>query len=252
MENQETAKMAAKSKMKLSATVLGLLAVFGLAVEYVRKTAPLEEAVVVFVKSKEAADVMPMAETIVEEKPVSEQSGTDVSAAKQATAEKVPGVSVGEFLGYLREVSDKANAVEKPESALGQIILPVPEPQAVSQPVEAFNEQVIEVMDDNGELVEIVEVQPAEEANGIDIAHQAEDNTALKENTDLRAGAANETTDMPIAAEKLQESVSEIEEKPETVVNSEENMFLSDENGPAVDMMKEIIGREQAVSAGKE
>ncbi len=235
MENQETAKMAAKSKMKLSATVLGLLALFGLYTEYVRKETPLDEATVIFVKGRAVAvDVLA-------------EAAAPVAEPEQAA--ETAGVSAAQFLGYLREVSDRADAVTKPESALGQIALPQPEPRAFEAVPLEFNEQVIEIMDDNGEVSEVVEVREAEIP--AETAATVEPETDVSEAVSLvREVMAPEVEALPAEA-SAEESVFENMEKNEPLVNIEENGVQAGEEGQAVDMMKEIIEREQAVDGEK-
>ncbi len=235
MENQETAKMAAKSKMKLSATVLGLLALFGLYTEYVRKETPLDEATVIFVKGRAVAvDVLA-------------EAAAPVAEPEQAA--ETAGVSAAQFLGYLREVSDRADAVTKPESALGQIALPQPEPRAFEAVPLEFNEQVIEIMDDNGEVSEVVEVReaeiPAETAATVDPETDVSEAVSL-----VREVMAPEVEALPAEA-SAEESVFENMEKNEPLVNIEENGVQAGEEGQAVDMMKEIIEREQAADGEK-
>ncbi len=235
MENQETAKMAAKSKMKLSATVLGLLALFGLYTEYVRKETPLDEATVIFVKGRAVA-----VEVLAE-------AAAPVAEPEQAA--ETAGVSAAQFLGYLREVSDRADAVTKPESALGQIALPQPEPRAFEAVPLEFNEQVIEIMDDNGEVSEVVEVREAEIP--AEAAATVEPETDVSEAVSLvREVMAPEVEALPAEA-SAEESVFENMEKNEPLVNIEENGVQAGEEGQAVDMMKEIIEREQAVDGEK-
>ncbi len=235
MENQETAKMAAKSKMKLSATVLGLLALFGLYTEYVRKETPLDEATVIFVKGRAVA-VEVLAEAAA---PVAEPEQEAETA----------GVSAAQFLGYLREVSDRADAVTKPESALGQIALPQPEPRAFEAVPLEFNEQVIEIMDDNGEVSEVVEVREAEIP--AETAATVEPETDVSEAVSLvREVMAPEVEALPAEA-SAEESVFENMENNEPLVNIEENGVQAGEEGQAVDMMKEIIEREQAADGEK-
>ncbi len=235
MENQETAKMAAKSKMKLSATVLGLLALFGLYTEYVRKETPLNEATVIFVKGRAVA-VEVLAEAAA---PVAEPEQEAETA----------GVSAAQFLGYLREVSDRADAVTKPESALGQIALPQPEPRAFEAVPLEFNEQVIEIMDDNGEVSEVVEVREAEIP--AETAATVEPETDVSEAVSLvREVMAPEVEALPAEA-SAEESVFENMENNEPLVNIEENGVQAGEEGQAVDMMKEIIEREQAADGEK-
>lgn len=235
MENQETAKMAAKSKMKLSATVLGLLALFGLYTEYVRKETPLDEATVIFVKGRAVAvDVLA-------------EAAAPVAEPEQAA--ETAGVSAAQFLGYLREVSDRADAVTKPESALGQIALPQPEPRAFEAVPLEFNEQVIEIMNDNGEVSEVVEVReaeiPAETAATVDPETDVSEAVSL-----VREVMAPEVEALPAEA-SAEESVFENMEKNEPLVNIEENGVQAGEEGQAVDMMKEIIEREQAADGEK-
>ncbi len=235
MENQETAKMAAKSKMKLSATVLGLLALFGLYTEYVRKETPLDEATVIFVKGRAVA-----VEVLAE-------AAAPVAEPEQAA--ETAGVSAAQFLGYLREVSDRADAVTKPESALGQIALPQPEPRAFEAVPLEFNEQVIEIMDDNGEVSEVVEVREAEIP--AETAATVEPETDVSEAVSLvREVMAPEVEALPAEA-SAEESVFENMEKNEPLVNIEENGVQAGEEGQAVDMMKEIIEREQAADGEK-
>lgn len=235
MENQETAKMAAKSKMKLSATVLGLLALFGLYTEYVRKETPLDEATVIFVKGRAVA-VEVLAEAAA---PVAEPE----------LAAETAGGSAAQFLGYLREVSDRADAVTKPESALGQIALPQPELRAFEAVPLEFNEQVIEIMDDNGEVSEVVEVREAEIP--AETAATVEPETDVSEAVSLvREVMAPEVEALPAEA-SAEESVFENMEKNEPLVNIEENGVQAGEEGQAVDMMKEIIEREQAADGEK-
>ncbi len=235
MENQETAKMAAKSKMKLSATVLGLLALFGLYTEYVRKETPLDEATVIFVKGRAVA-----VEVLAE-------AAAPVAEPEQAA--ETAGVSAAQFLGYLREVSDRADAVTKPESALGQIALPQPEPRAFEAVPLEFNEQVIEIMDDNGEVSEVVEVREAEIP--AEAAATVEPETDVSEAVSLvREVMAPEVEALPAEA-SAEESVFENMEKNEPLVNIEENGVQAGEEGQAVDMMKEIIEREQAADGEK-
>lgn len=235
MENQETAKMAAKSKMKLSATVLGLLALFGLYTEYVRKETPLNEATVIFVKGRAVA-VEVLAEAAA---PVAEPEQEAETA----------GVSAAQFLGYLREVSDRADAVTKPESALGQIALPQPEPRAFEAVPLEFNEQVIEIMDDNGEVSEVVEVREAEIP--AETAATVEPETDVSEAVSLvREVMAPEVEALPAEA-SAEESVFENMENNEPLVNIEQNGVQAGEEGQAVDMMKEIIEREQAADGEK-
>lgn len=235
MENQETAKMAAKSKMKLSATVLGLLALFGLYTEYVRKETPLDEATVIFVKGRAVA-----VEVLAE-------AAAPVAEPEQAA--ETAGVSAAQFLGYLREVSDRADAVTKPESALGQIALPQPEPRAFEAVPLEFNEQVIEIMNDNGEVSEVVEVREAEIP--AETAATVEPETDVSEAVSLvREVMAPEVEALPAEA-SAEESVFENMEKNEPLVNIEENGVQAGEEGQAVDMMKEIIEREQAVDGEK-
>ncbi len=235
MENQETAKMAAKSKMKLSATVLGLLALFGLYTEYVRKETPLDEATVIFVKGRAVAvDVLA-------------EAAAPVAEPEQAA--ETAGVSAAQFLGYLREVSDRADAVTKPESALGQIALPQPEPRAFEAVPLEFNEQVIEIMNDNGEVSEVVEVREAEIP--AETAATVEPETDVSEAVSLvREVMAPEVEALPAEA-SAEESVFENMEKNEPLVNIEENGVQAGEEGQAVDMMKEIIEREQAADGEK-
>ncbi len=238
MENQETAKMAAKSKMKLSATVLGLLALFGLYTEYVRKETPLDEATVIFVKGRAVA-----VEVLAE-------AAAPVAEPEQAA--ETAGVSAAQFLGYLREVSDRADAVTKPESALGQIALPQPEPRAFEAVPLEFNEQVIEIMNDNGEVSEVVEVREAEiPAETAETAATVEPETDVSEAVSLvREVMAPEVEALPAEA-SAEESVFENMEKNEPLVNIEENGVQAGEEGQAVDMMKEIIEREQAADGEK-
>lgn len=235
MENQETAKMAAKSKMKLSATVLGLLALFGLYTEYVRKETPLDEATVIFVKGRAVAvDVLA-------------EAAAPVAEPEQAA--ETAGVSAAQFLGYLREVSDRADAVTKPESALGQIALPQPELRAFEAVPLEFNEQVIEIMDDNGEVSEVVEVREAEIP--AETAATVEPETDVSEAVSLvREVMAPEVEALPAEA-SAEESVFENMEKNEPLVNIEQNGVQAGEEGQAVDMMKEIIEREQAADGEK-
>lgn len=250
MENPETAKMAAKSKIKLSATVLGLLALFGLAAEYGRETAPLDEATVVYVRSRAAVPV-----------PAEEVSAPAAVNPAAEQTEQAAGVSVSEFLGYLREVSDKADAVTKPESALEQIILPQPEPMPAVEPVVS-EEQVIEITDDNGEVVELVEVkgEPAE-PEAVAVVHEPEganESAPVQAPVSAEVQAPEPAADveaaidiLPAAAGLIEESAAAEDKSGEVVVNADENMLSDEENGPAVDMMKEIIEREQAAGGEK-
>lgn len=228
MENPETARLVAKSKMKLSATALGLLILFGLAVDYGRENAPLDEATVVFVRGRaEAKAAAPAAA-----EPVADE-------AKPAAE-----VTVGEFLGYLQEVSDKVNAVSKPESALGQIVLP----KAAAEPAverAVFKEPVIEVTDDNGEVVNLLEAtsEAAKPETVAAVVEQAVENEAAGQDGTV------ETQAVELMAETSVKESAPVELTPsEPVVNADENMLSDEENGEAVDMMKEIMQREQTAN----
>ncbi len=278
MDNQETAKMAAKSKMELSAAVLAMLVLFGAAAEFERKEAPLDEATVIYVRNR-TADALPLAAAEpaampVAQKPASEsvpERAGGVSAAEKPVSESVPeragGVSAAEFLGYLHEVHTRAEAVAKPESALEKIILPVPEPQPVAE-TAAFNEQVIEITDDNGEVVEIVEVRTdGGEAAVADAVSVSEDVAAADEAAGGSAEAipveesiSGETAGEPeisVVADSAEdegknaESATENAPAGEPVVLADENPLDDSVDGEAVDMMKEILEREQAAAAEK-
>lgn len=235
MQNQETARMAAKSKMKLSATVLGLLILFGMAVEYARESASLSQATIIYVKSREARQSV-----LKTEAPASTALEQGNNEPQQAA-----GVSAEEFVRYLREMSDKADALEKPQSALGQIVLPAMESQPVVETV-VFDEQVIEITDDNGEVVEIVEVRTEPDRHE-EMPVPVENNVVEERMASDVEGIRDETPVIePEPEVEIEESVSEEVEISEPIVNTDENTGLSEEDGQAVDMMKEIIEREQA------
>ncbi len=260
MDNQETAKMAAKSKMELSAAVLAMLVLFGAAAEFERKEAPLDEATVIYVRNR-TADALPLAAAEPAAMPVAQKP------ASESVPERAGGVSAAEFLGYLHEVHTRAEAVAKPESALEKIILPVPEPQPVAE-TAAFNEQVIEITDDNGEVVEIVEVRTdGGEAAVADAVSVSEDVAAADEAAGGSAEAipveesiSGETAGEPeisVVADSAEdegknaESATENAPAGEPVVLADENPLDDSVDGEAVDMMKEILEREQAAAAEK-
>ncbi|MCM1324639.1 MAG: hypothetical protein NC218_10995 [Acetobacter sp.] len=240
MENQKTAKMMAKSKVKLSAVSLGLFVLLGGLVELQREQAPLSQATVIYVKGREVATAAGV--------PVSEA----VAVVEDVKPVAKDGVSADEFLRFLQETSDKVDALEKPASPLAQIMV-VPVEAEEKAPEVVFDERVIEVMDDNGEVVEIVEVVEAPTLQ-TDVTEDADVEVKTEEPMEEETVVLPvEVLDETAVEERVQdgengESVEDASVSSEVAVNTEEKLqevIEIEEEAPAIDMMKDIIAREQ-------
>lgn len=259
MENQDTAKILATSRVKLAAAATLMMILAGSAAEYVRQGRTLDEAVVVMMK--------PQAETV---------AAAVVEKAEPAKAAEVVGVEnaeelrrnsegAAEFIRYVQDIHERAEAVVKPESALSKII-----PQQVLQtapvPEVPVNEQVIEVYDENGEVVEIVEVRgettaepQAAEVDEAPVEGGVMEGTAVEpavnepESEPTNSGQESEPVveNVPAPEAMPAESAQDEHVAPELVVNTQENnqeIIETEADAPAIDMMKDIIAREQAAA----
>lgn len=245
MRDPDNIKIMAKSKVKLSTALLLMLVLMGMATEYAHMNRSLAQAVVVLLPQQERIviqEVLPRAENVVSPIVETQRKGKSAEA----------------FMRYLQEVNDMVVAVRKPESALGQIILP--KMKAVKEPEVRFNEQVIEVYDEAGEPMEVVEVRsetetvPVAEATEeleAELVPVAEGTSVAIEEDDTRLESVNDVRDeekSDALIEPITESAGNMEDVAEVAVNTEENVSEFGEDGeemPEIDMMKEIIAREQ-------
>ncbi len=243
MENQDTAKILAKSRVKLAAAAALMLILAGLAAEYVRQGRTLDEAVVVMLK--------PQAEPVATAG--AEQAAPTVEAEVRDEEElRRNNEGAAEFIRYMQEIHERAEAVVRPESALGQII-PQPAAQAAVEPEVPVNEQVIEVYDESGEVVEIVEVrsettaEPNEAVSAVvpgDSSATAGENNGQESEPAGVPAAENVSASEAVSAESAQSENTDAE----PIVNTEENnqeVIEIEADAPAIDMMKDIIAREQ-------
>lgn len=242
MNNPDNIKIMAKSKMKLSAALVLMLVLMGAVTEYARLSRPLAQAVVVLVPQGEKA-----------------LAASGVESAVQAVEEQRKAVSAEAFVHQLQEISQQAASVQKPESALGQIVLPKQQVEETTVSEEEARERVIEVYDEAGEPVEIIEVSgeavaeevPAEEPEIEYVSSVAE----VVENVPVAVeeSVAPEALGGEAPVEAVAESAETVESSPQDVVNTEENISSENANDgemPEIDMMKDIIAREQAAAEG--
>lgn len=271
MDNQETTKILAKSKVKLTAAVLLMAVIAGGLVECARAGKPTAEAVVIYRRDNV---VVPMKETAPA--PV-------VAAKSEDILEKAPakGISAEEFVDYLQGISARAVAISKPESALEKIVLPQKEveilvEEGVSEEIVIYDgdasveENVVPVETDMTEAAEVetvseeevVSVEADEKAEVSDVEKAAvveevilvDEGEVSKEDVSAKEvkqeGEGVVKAETPVTEE---ESVAKTDASAEPIVNTEENAAEVNEIGedaPTIDMMKDIIEREQAV--GKE
>lgn len=282
MDSLDITKMVAKIKVKLLIVIMVILVLMGLFIEYTRYSKPYAEVYVVVLLDND-----------------DKQDEPQVVSKKQVVQD-----NAGEgFLSYLQEMHERVSQIQKPQSALLKII---PEQKIPEEPVrqEVQNEQIIEVYDESGEVVEIVEVQgeevvetdkkaeapKAEDENYTTDNEQSkvvenivqEDRRSLSEggneiisdkHEDVTGGAlSNVMAEEQDSVEEVheekvvntveggssesEESISENEniESPqkeeqfsEDIVNNEKNdeeIIDTEQDGPAIDMMKDIIARE--------
>lgn len=281
MENQDTAKILAKSRVKLTAAVTLMLILSGLAAEYVRQGRTLDEAVVVMMKPQAESVAAAAAEKV---EPAVQTKAVIEAAAENAEKMRRNSEGAAEFIRYMQEIHERAGAVVKPESALGKII-PQQVLQTAPEPEVSVNEQVIEVYDESGEVVEIVEVRgestaapdemSAGEASAVDNAADvfaepaevgvAEDNAAAaamsgqesEPAAEIVPVSASETVPVsaaetvPVSEATPAESAQSEDVEAEPIVNAEENnqeIIETEADAPAIDMMKDIIARERAAA----
>ena len=121
-------------------------------------------------------------------------------------------------------------------------------PKAAAEPAverAVFKEPVIEVTDDNGEVVNLLEAtsEAAKPETVAAVVEQAVENEAAGQDGTV------ETQAVELMAETSVKESAPVELTPsEPVVNADENMLSDEENGEAVDMMKEIMQREQTAN----
>lgn len=252
MNNPDVIKIMARSKVRLTAVFALMLILVMAAGEYFRLSRPLAQAVVVLLPQRgEENDILQTAGDL------------DTAAAKENDGDKEsvrPLLSAEAFVGYLQEVNERAIAVVKPELALEKVVLPKEEAVRVEPERNVINERVIEVFDENGEVMEIVEVRGEIAAEDV-LEDKADESVFVQpvatvvesaEGDELVADGEGESlavVESASAQPVAEESVVKEDVTDEIVVNTQENAVENveiEDGAPAIDMMKEIIERQEA------
>ncbi len=152
MENQEMIKRMEKSKLKLLAVFVVLLGGLGGVLEGGRYGQAMAEAVVIYYPQKSAKNIDVEMKDNKDTVTIAEKGlqKNEVDEKREAIA-----VSAEEFVQVLHEMHEKASEIIKPQSALAQIVVEKQKPELETKVV--VDEKGVEIYDENGEAVDVVE-----------------------------------------------------------------------------------------------
>ena len=219
--NNDIEKIKAKEKVKVLTLLLVFFVLLGGIWEYQNSYLPLDNIVVVYKPvSKEAinneeGELKEKTEVIKEENKIEDK------------AEKVEVIdnskAMEEFLGYMDEVKNNLQEIEKPVMVLDKIIQE-PEIKEEKKEVNPFEDGKLEIYDSEKGIVKVEEVKKVEEIK--------------KEEKKVEEIKKEDKIDESLNIKEIEEQV--FESKGENIDGN-----ISDSVDGTIDMMKNIVGKSE-------
>ncbi|MBE6462434.1 MAG: hypothetical protein E7005_01595 [Alphaproteobacteria bacterium] len=223
--NNDIEKIKAKEKVKVLTLLLVFFVLLGGIWEYQNSYLPLDNIVVVYKPvskdaiNKEEGELKEKTEVIKEENKIKDKS------------EKVEEIdnskAMEEFLGYMDEVKNNLQEIEKPVMVLDKIIQE-PEIKEEKKEVNPFEDGKLEIYDSEKGIVKVEEVKKVEEIK--------------KEEKKVE-----EIKKEDVKEDKIDESLNIKEIEEQVFESKEENIDgnISDSVDGTIDMMKNIVGKSE-------
>ena len=250
MENLETTKIKALSRVKLLAIVLFLLVLIGAYIEWQKKNKPLAEAIVIYKITEKKVDEIKSGTEVIEEKQIAPKDEVVVkeniekeNVSDDQNVEVKNNNIVAEFVAEIDEINQKLDDVKKPESALDKIIpLEVKKEEKKEQVI--FKDGEIEVFDDKNGVVKVESIPVVENNDEISVTEENTDNVEKVNNDDGyevtldEVNASNGMESEDIVENNQDKKSTEVVKEPDTldaIENSNEERISVENKDVSID-----------------